>query len=250
MRKKVLTVLEIFFILVFIFSVAQIIRIVNNYKKGDAIYETAKTYVEDTHEKDGDKEEYYFTIDLKSLKEINPEVMGWIRIPDTPIDYPLLQGTDNKYYLKHTYDNQYSDFGSIFLDHRCVFLDSNTVIYGHNTRNGSMFGSLKEYKDSEYLEKHPYVYVLYGNVERKYRIIALLTVDTSNPDPAYALNKGSDANQKKWLEEQLAKSEIPQIKTDEITGKEKILTLSTCTSRIKTERLVIMAEEVGIVWEK
>ena len=112
MRKKVLTVLEIFFILVFIFSVAQIIRIVNNYKKGDAIYETAKTYVEDTHEKDGDKEEYYFTIDLKSLKEINPEVMGWIRIPDTPIDYPLLQGTDNKYYLKHTYDNQYSDFGS------------------------------------------------------------------------------------------------------------------------------------------
>lgn len=247
MRRKVLTVLEVLFICIFLFSVFQLFRIWNSYRKGDEIYENAKNFVQ-TESKSED--EFYFTVDLDGLREVNPDIVGWIRIPDTPIDYPILQGSDNSYYLKHTYDDQYSDFGSIFLDVRCAFLDSNTVIYGHNTRNGSMFGSLKEYRNENYLKKHPYIYVLYGNVERKYRIIALLDVDTTKKDPAYTLNCINEEKQKEWLETQLSKSLLPVIKTDEITGKEKILTLSTCTSRFRAERLVIMAEEVGIVWEK
>ena len=101
-------------------------------------------------------------VDFSELKEINSDIVAWLYCPDTVIDYALLQGSDNNYYLNHNSDGNYNSYGSLFLDYRCAadFSDSNTVIYGHNMQNGTMFGSLKLYRDSEYYEDHSVMYLV------------------------------------------------------------------------------------------
>lgn len=221
MKKRLLTILEVLFIALFVFSLVQLVKIGVNYYRGDKIYSEAQSKVEEAK----DEEAYHFEVDLKELQKINPDIVGWIKIPDTPIDYPLLLPDNNQYYLKHTYDNIYSDFGSIFIDCYTTMDDQNTIIYGHNTRNDSMFGSLKKYKDDDYLESHPYVYLLYGDTEKQYEIVDRRTVEVT--DPVYN-----------------TKFDDKELEND------KFITLSTCTSRTKTERFVIVAKEVKDVWAK
>lgn len=221
MKKRFYTILEVIFIAILLFSLFQLIKIGLNYYRGDQIYAEAQSKIEDVKE----DQIYHFEVDLNELQKVNPDIAGWIKIPDTPIDYPLLQPDNNQYYLKHTYNNVYSDFGSIFIDCYCTMDDQNTVIYGHNTRNDSMFGSLKKYKDDDYLKSHPYIYILYGNTEKQYEIIDRKTVEIT--DPVYN-----------------TKIQDEELKND------KFITLSTCTSRTKTERFVIVAKEVQDVWSK
>lgn len=244
MRQRLLAIVEVGFIALFFFSLYQLYNIYLNYKAGDEIYEDAKTYVDVAPTDD----EYKFDIDIEALQEINPEIVGWIVIPDTPVDYPLLEDDNNSYYLKHTYDHTYSDFGSIFIDCNCTFLDFNTVIYGHNTKNDSMFGSLKKYKDEAYYKNHPNIYILYKGMEKKYEIISALTVEVT--DPAYQFSQKDIHLSKLWLEALIERSEVQTLNKEPITGEEKIITLSTCTSRTRTERFIVIAKEVKTIWEK
>ena len=131
MKKRVYTILEVLFIALFIFSLSQLIKIGLNYRRGNQLYEGVQNKVEEVTE----NKDYHFVVDLTELQKTNEDIVGWIKIPDTPVDYPVLQPDNNQYYLKHTYDNIYSDFGSIFIDNYCSMDDPNTVIYGHNTRN-------------------------------------------------------------------------------------------------------------------
>ena len=100
-------------------------------------------------------------MDFRALHEINPDVIGWISIPDTNLSYPLLQTGDNKYYLSHTWDKKYNSVGAIFIDYRnsTNFSDQNTIIYGHRVNNNSMFGILHKYTDQTFLAAHPTIYI-------------------------------------------------------------------------------------------
>ena len=244
MKKRIYTVLEVIFIAIFIFSLSQLIKIGLDYRRGNQLYEGVQNKVEEVTES---KKDYHFLVDLNELQKTNKDIAGWIKVPDTPIDYPVLEPEDNQYYLKHTYDNIYSDFGSIFIDKYCTMDDKNTVIYGHNTRNDAMFGSLKKYKDSDYFNNHPNVYLLYGDTEKQYQIVAALTVEIT--DPIYKFQFSDSKEQKQWIEDIYNRAECnrPDMK---FTGEEKFITLSTCTSRTKTERFVIVAKEVKTVWAK
>ena len=101
-------------------------------------------------------------VDLEALREVNGDVVGWILIPGTVISYPLMQGADNDYYLKHTWMRRYSTAGSIFLE--CLSDPSlegfHTIIYGHRMSNGTMFGALKNYSSQSFWKNHPTVYVV------------------------------------------------------------------------------------------
>lgn len=94
-----------------------------------------------------------------SLKEINDDTVGWIRIPGTRIDYPVVKNDNNIYYLKHGFDKNKSKRGSIFMDYRNSGSgrDLNTCIYGHNMKDGSMFGDLIKYKDAAFFHDHPFI---------------------------------------------------------------------------------------------
>ncbi len=212
----------------------------SDYSKGDDIYKTSQE--EFTEKTDPEKNifDLDFKIDIQKLREENQDVIGWIYIEDTPINYPLLLDDNNDYYLKHTYNNIYSDFGSIFIDYRCTdnFEDANTIIYGHNTKNGSMFGSLKKYKDEEYKDGHKYVYIITAKKAYKFEIAAAKTVTTDNS--VYTLNFTSEDEHLKWYESVLNKSDFATDST-KFTDDTKTITLSTCTTGNENERYVVVA---------
>ena len=107
-------------------------------------------------------EETLAQIDLQALREVNPDVVGWIALPGTEISYPVVQGTDNDYYLAHTWDRENSSCGAIFLDcgASADFSGFHTLVYGHRMRNGTMFTALKDYRSAELLREHPSVYLV------------------------------------------------------------------------------------------
>ena len=103
MKKRVYTILEVLFIALFIFSLSQLIKIGLNYRRGNQLYEGVQNKVGEVTE----NKDYHFVVDLTELQKTNEDIVGWIKIPDTPVDYPVLQPDNNQYYLKHTYDNIY-----------------------------------------------------------------------------------------------------------------------------------------------
>ena len=138
-----------------------IFQIISEYQRADQEYEELTEYIRETDEGDtaqDDKTENEedeetdksgsaedFTVDFDALKQINSDIAAWIRIPGV-LDYPVVQGTDNSYYLHHTFRKEYNIAGSIFLDSRNAsdFSDRKNIIYGHNMRDGSMFHVLRK----------------------------------------------------------------------------------------------------------
>ncbi|MBR2829405.1 MAG: class B sortase [Solobacterium sp.] len=95
-------------------------------------------------------------IDFAALAEINPDIRGWLRLADSVIDYPVVQTTDNEYYLTHLFSREVNRMGCIFIDYRNApdFSDRNTAMYAHHMRNGSMFADLENYESQEWYEGH------------------------------------------------------------------------------------------------
>ena len=139
--------------IIFIFAVGKLIGIFLEYQKGDRTYEEIMEYVQDPEtdeqgKNDPDPEDdsgfTFLQVDFEGLKAQNPDVVAWIQIPALDISYPVVQGKDNSYYLHHMFDGKENKNGSIFIDYhnQPEFTDSNTIVYGHNMKNGSMFGTL------------------------------------------------------------------------------------------------------------
>ena len=162
-----------------------IFQIISEYQRADQEYEELKEYVKEAEEEEQDQKEGQtekqeeeergevgsaeaFTIDFASLQQINEDIVAWLRIPGV-LDYLVVQGTDNSYYLHHTFRNEYNIAGSIFLDARNMadFSDSKNIIYGHNMRNGSMFHVLKNFQNLDFYQanREIWLYLPDGSVE-------------------------------------------------------------------------------------
>ena len=102
-------------------------------------------------------EQMTFLPEYETLYNKNKRLIGWVKIDDTNIDYPVMQTTDNEYYLDHNLNQEYDKNGSIFMDKDCDVLkpSTNFILYGHHMKSGQMFGSLSLYSDQSYYEKHP-----------------------------------------------------------------------------------------------
>lgn len=246
-RNVVLTVLEVLFALIFLFALFQAGKILHDYREGDAFYEDSQdTYLsEESASPAGSTDTRLgFSVDLEALQKENPDVKGWIYIPDTAVSYPLLWSKSDDTYLRHTYTHEYSVFGSIFFSHLSApdLSDMHTLIYGHNTKNGSMFGGLKKYKEQAYFNSHPYIYLIMKGRTYQYKVVSCFTANTS--DDVYLLSFTKNTDFQRWLAEVVTKSEVDP-GTVAITGMEQVLTLSTCTSRTKTERFTVNAIQVN-----
>lgn len=100
-----------------------------------------------------DEETQQTTIDWDYLKSVNTDIIGWLEIENTNINYPILKDK-NLYYLKHSFDRKYNNNGSIFTTNKSPFIDDETIIYGHNMKNGSMFSNLGKYLNKDFLDSH------------------------------------------------------------------------------------------------
>jgi len=228
---------------IFIFAGIQLVTTLLEYKQGEDIYNNAA-------------EEYAIgavteaavlvspiEIDFKALYALNEDIVGWIWINDLKINYPLVRGDDNQYYLTHTYDGTYNSLGSIFMDFRNSkeLDDPNTLIYGHNMLTDEMFGILEKYADLEFYEKHKYVYVLQEDIVKKYEIFSAYVTDAYGDSYTREFSDTASFNDFlfKMKDQSLIETGVP------ITKEDKIITLSTCTSHGgKTERFVVQAKQV------
>ena len=178
-------------------------------------------------------------INLTALQEENPDVIGWIRIPDTKVDYPLMQGQDNDFYLKHTWQKEKNSVGSVFLEHRNnpALTDYNTIVYAHNMNDGSMFGTLPKYTDPQYRDKHPYIYILSENGVFRYEIFAMYQAQVD--DPTYGLSFNQLETKARFMRHAMEKSRYDMDVIPE--QNDRVLTLSTCSSGGHYKRWVVQA---------
>ena len=161
---------------VFLFSLFNVISIIQNYREIDKTYDEAAGQFTEIPSQTSEEESGGIgvpEVDFDALLQVNNDVIGWIYIEGTDISYPLLCGRDNQQYLFQSYEKKYLTAGSIFIDYRCSrdFTDSRMVVYGHNMHNGSMFGKLDKFTKESYMKKHPYVYILLpGGETLKYEV--------------------------------------------------------------------------------
>ena len=178
-------------------------------------------------------------MDLDILRSVNGDVVGWIVIPGTKVNYPVLQKNDNDYYLTRTWKGESSSVGSIFVDYRNTpgFGDDNTLIYGHNMRNGSMFGGLKYYINDGHWEAHPSIYLVDDAGVHRYDIYAVYEARVDAV--TYEMNFADDQAKTDFIHYGIRRSVVD---TDIVPAAEdRIITLSTCTGMGYTTRWVIHA---------
>ncbi len=168
-------------------------------------------------------------VDFASLRAVNEDVIGWLYCEGTVINYPVLHGSDNDQYLRHLYDRSYSNAGSIFIEaeNRTDFSDTNTIIYGHNMRDGTMFACLDEWKDQSFYEEHPSMWLLTPGQD--YRLDILGGYYTSAYSDVYTVFRGHSKVFDDFLAEQLSQSVIDT--HAEIEPNACYVLLSTCVDR-------------------
>lgn len=177
-------------------------------------------------------------VDFEELAQINPDVVGWIYIEGTNINYPLVQGQDNDHYLTHLFNGKRNRAGSIFLDYRCEprFYDRHTIIYGHHLRDGTMFTRLMRYKKQAFYDEHSVILVVTPTAYLQLRVFSGYVA--SNRANAWDLELDEE-NFAQWLEEIQRKS---CFKTDYAPGADsKIVTLSTCTYEFDNAKFLLHA---------
>ena len=162
MKKKnkiLITLIQIVLIAVIIFSGIKIIEWIKSNKKNKDIMSEIKENVVINNEMDSNNEEY--KIDFAKLKQKNSDAIAWIKVNGTDIDFPVVKGTDNSYYLTHNFDKEKNKAGWIFADYRNKFdgTDKNIIIYGHNMKDGSMFSNLKKYQDNAFRKESGTAYL-------------------------------------------------------------------------------------------
>ena len=253
-KKKsdvLLTIALIVAIVVFCYAAFNLYHIYTEYKKGTDEYNQIEEMA--VTERDADSAEVAgpnaqlkppIEVDFDKLKSVNEDVVGWIYVDALPdISYPIVKGKDNQTYLHQTYEKNYNFAGTIFVDYENSgdFSDCNTLVYGHNMKNGSMFGHLKKFREDDKLYKQDkYFWIL--TPERNYRYEIITAYTTGVNSDTYTLFKGPGEEFEKYLETIKGYSEIQTDDTD-LTIKDKIVTLSTCTGNEST-RFVVQGKRV------
>lgn len=185
--------------------------------------------------------------DFTDLLARNPDVVGWIAIEDTPVDFPVVQGRDNDYYLRHDLDGNYDLEGLPYADYECdVEKGRHLILYGHNMGVGetARFSSLQNYRQPDYYTRHPVITVdtLWGSTLYKVTAVYLLTARPSDAD-YFAFNQyvdfADEAAQQRYLEEIAARALYTA--GDFIHPDERLLSLCICTYEMEDARLVVMA---------
>lgn len=172
-------------------------------------------------------------IDWEKLKKINPDIVGWIKVPGTKIDYPILQGKEWNKYLHKNYEGDYSYAGSIFIQPGATFDDSHLIIYGHNMRVKSMFGSLHDFESENFYKKHNKIYLYQPGKTIKCTIYSVY--DCLDKSATYLTDFSDDENDNKWVDwltMTVNNNAYYPIKKKP-AEKDRIITLSTCSGKQK-----------------
>lgn len=186
--------------------------------------------------------------EYETLLQQNPDMVGWIKIDDTGIDFPVVQ-RDNTFYLEHSFEGKENANGCIFVDDRCDIVNptTNTIVYGHNMKSGMMFGGLKQYLQEGYLDAHKIIQFSTIYEHRQYEIVAVgLSKVQYQDESAYRYYDFIDAKSDQEFEEFI--TNINQLAVfgdaNALTKEDRIITLSTCNSYTEDGRLFVVAKQI------
>ena len=192
-----------------------------------------------------DKNEYKeeYTIDFNKLKEQNKETVAWIKVNNTNIEYPVVKANNNNFYLNHSFDKSENLAGWIFADYRNKFdnTDKNIIIYGHNMRDGSMFGSLKNILNSDWYENEENTNItLYTENEKCiYKVFSIYKIESED---YYIKTEFSNDNEFEQFVNTIKNRSIKKFDID-VSKEDNILTLSTCANNNRY-RIVLHAKKM------
>ncbi len=210
-------------------------------------------FMEDSNEKI--RKKYYDNIEENSnetektilnqfeeLLEINSEIVGWIKVPNTNIDYPIVKGNDNVFYLDHDFKREPEIRGAIFMDYRnkSDVSDRHTIIYGHQSRLGIMFTELNKFKKQDFFENNEKIYLTTLYEEQEWQIFA--AYETSTNFHYIVIDFSSDESFLSTVEQFQKRSKFNR--TVNITKDDQILTLSTCVHGVEGMRFVVQAKRI------
>ncbi len=260
------SLLFIVFFVAFLFSGYQIVSyFLESKEEGDLNQEMIHTavvpsanslvYVEDvitteepvTEEITTKKKILYYpdiAVDIQKIKSEYPGVVGWLYLPETKINYPVMQWDDNDYFVHRLPNGKENSAGSIFMDCRSAadLSQRNYILYGHNMKNNSMFGMVLEYRDPEFFEEHPYLF--YFTESAKYRLEVFAGVHTKSDSDVYSFPQTDDEMWyyiSKLRTNSVFKSEVKVSKND------RVFVLSTCSGSTSDDRrFVVCAKLVPI----
>ena len=223
---------------VFLFSAAMVLQHYFEMRTGAEHAETVAQMVVSPLSEQPELEAVPIQVDFEVLCAENPDVVAWLYCPDTPINYPVVQASDNAYYLHRLLDGSKNAAGTLFLDYRNAedLSDWNSVIYGHNMKNDSMFGTLPDYQSQVYFEAHPKIFLL--TPEQNYIIHVVAGFVTPADAALYSAFSPDDAEKtallSSWLEASHFRAEtVP-------TEEDRFLTLSTCSYEYSDARYVLI----------
>ncbi len=176
-------------------------------------------------------------VDLAALQTIHPDVVAWLTAPGTELDYPVVQGRDNTFYLKHLFTGERNKLGSIFLDFRSHgdFSGKNSVVYGHNMKDGSMFSSLTNYKDQGYYDRFPAMELDTPDGRFQIQLFAGLVVDGNYDSVRLEFQDDTDflAYADSLKEASTFQSPIA------VTAEDRMVTLCTCSYEFNNARYAL-----------
>ena len=178
-------------------------------------------------------------IDFTQLLSVNSDIVGWLRIRALDISYPVVQGKDNDYYLHRTFEKTDNFAGCLFVNSYNMgdFTDQNTIIYGHNMKNGSMFGKLKNFSDPEVFKKSRYFWIFTPDFIYQYRMFSASVVDKTGL--TYQISFTDDEFDQ-FISRAYSNSVVDNQGVT-VTKEDRIVTLSTCTGDDST-RFVVMGK--------
>lgn len=230
------------------------IILVSGYKIGKTMweYQVAKSAYTNISEKTAKVDPKQFTgvVDWKALKNVNPDVQGWLYQKGTVINYPVVQGTDNDTYLHTRFDKQWSGGGTLFVDCRMEkgFKGFNSIIYGHHMKDGSMFRSLRGYtKEEGYYDKHKTLELAtpHGN----YHLVVFSAFITKATDENTYKMTYDEAEKQAYIDRAWEQSELPITRDSvDVTKDDRLVTLSTCAYDYEEARYIVMCKMVP--WTK
>lgn len=261
MKKGIFVVLIVLLIGVFLFSGWKVFDTLREYRIGDHFYRNLEQFVsvpapEETKPQDKNEQSQkgetadptaatepaepakpvWPEVDFAALREINSDVVGWIYIPGTRINYPILHGDTNDTYLYHLMTGEYNSSGSIFLDANVTsdFSAQNSPIHGHHMKNGTMFADIADYRDQSFYEAHPVAMLLTPEGNYYVRIFSGYVTDAW--DDVWNTSFSEDAFAS-WLR----KAERQSYFTSDVipSTEDRIVTFSTCTYEYNEARFVV-----------
>lgn len=239
---------------VFTYSSYELANIYLDYKEGDDAYENMEEQflvpniavnTADEPETDmyGNKimagtQVAEFSFDFDALLQVNSSAVGWIK-QENLISYPIVQGLDNTYYLSHNAAHQSNKSGAIFVDYRVEggLEAQNCIIYGHDMLNNSMFGSLIKYVNESYYQAHKTFDIYVGNDLYRYYVFA--AYETDEVGYTYSYNFSEDEHYQDYIDDCMSRRLYGTDIGTNVTAKDKIITLSTCTRHDDTKRFIV-----------